>query len=261
MAGGEIGELIITCNTSGGRGGYWITGNIGHGTATHTADRRGNALYAGLTRILNAIRIIIAPDKITDGHTSGSANTGINGEVGVARSQRDRARATGGRIRVTIHRIVTTLIGGGQSGARWQISEAHGVDARWQIGEQIVAARVGHLRWHTRNSDTSAVIKRDIHARDTRLARILQTVAVEIVEHQITEARRWYETEIYGEIAATIRRFTGRTWADNIGLTSWLTGGWPKGDGAAADGTGNRRIQAVVVTVNIAIRICFRRAT
>ena len=126
---------------------------------------------------------------------SGLDQARIQRQVGFARRKHhDRCHAVG-RIRIRVQRIVTTEVGVGEQEARRQHAERDLVfDTRNQVLEQVQATVGGVHHVHgviatgTDHAVGATAGQRHLHTVHARLAGILDAVAVEVIEHPVTES-------------------------------------------------------------------------
>ncbi len=161
---------------------------------------------------------------LLDARARGQNNhTGIDGQVRLARRQRDRRADACGRIGVAVRGVVTHI------GLRKRLSRHRNklneiAQSRIEVAEQIVAVRVGDRRGNNCVRRAVAIIVCPQIYRDTRQARlagVLHAVTVLIDKHGVANRGRCQRNaEVVRRIGVT-DRITDRI----TGLVHRLTGG------------------------------------
>ena len=131
---------------------------------------------------MNAVAVHIVPDEVTDVRQLSQPRVDV--ELVNVRCQRDHVRHAGRLVRVTVHTLGAVVLRREHVVGRQ--NELNLVVVGNQAGEQIQAAAVGRVRRQHR-----VVYRQQVHrhAGHTRLATVLNAVAVEIVPHEIADVR------------------------------------------------------------------------
>ena len=174
-AGLQVGERVVAEGIGDG-GANRETGAIQQGN--------GYALDAGFIGVLDAIAVEVFPHEVTDGGERRSVAS-VEGHVRLASGESDVDGLACGEVGVAIGSIRALILGGKDNATRQAGGELHGVRARLQTGEEVVAGGIGK-----RGADgcAGAVEQGDGYALDAGFAGILLAVLVEIHPNIITQA-------------------------------------------------------------------------
>src|SRR5262249_32133068 len=88
-------------------------GGRGHDVALAVHELDGDAVDAGLARVLNAVAVDVVPDEIAQ--LGGQVGAGVHGEVAVAGGQGVGAGHAGARIGVAVDGWVSARVLGGEA--------------------------------------------------------------------------------------------------------------------------------------------------
>jgi len=187
----EAGECVFTVRA--GRRGLIDRGTVAGGAGQH--DRHvWNTRFA---YILRTVAVEVIPNEIADGCRFEEAS--IPGQVGFAAFQHGVYGHAGRLVGVAVECIVGTLIGSRCAVSRW-FREGYFICTWFQVREQVETACVGGRILHHDIAVAGGAIELHGYAWNTRFARILNAVAVEVVPCVVAECGRLVQACIHGAV-------------------------------------------------------------
>ena len=179
LAGLEIGEGVEALAIR----------HIGaNGSAGAVVERDWHAHEAGFASVLNAIAVHVHPDEVADaGERAAVACVKIGNDL--AFGERDVHCLARGGVWIAVESWITTLCRRGQHTGVWQRGrELHGIGAGLQANEDVGSGAIGG---GSANRGAAAVQQRDGDSGNAGLAWILHAIAIQILEHEVTNAALW----------------------------------------------------------------------